>query len=280
MTCHNRRDLTLACLDALAANLPIDGISADILLVDDGSEDGTSDAVSQRHPSVRILKGDGSLFWNGGMHMAFGVALNEGFDYYLWLNDDTLLNADAVSRLLHLSKDLSQRGITAIVAGSICDASSGRTTYGGTRQRVKWLPGDRVIHPGSTPQECHTMQGNCVLIPHLVAEKIGNLDPRFIHGAGDVDYGHRARKAGFGIWIPAGHVGTCSRNSPTGTYLDDALPFAERWKHLVGPKGFPPRSRWIYARRHAGSFWFFFWLWPYLRELVTPVLPRKPPPHN
>jgi hypothetical protein len=36
-----------------------------------------------------VLGGDGSLFWNGGMRLAYADAMRSDFDYYLWLNGDT-----------------------------------------------------------------------------------------------------------------------------------------------------------------------------------------------
>ena len=89
MTCHNRVNSTLECLAHLYEQTALDRVVLSVYLVDDGSSDGTGEQVHERFPDVNVLKGDGSLFWNGGMHRAFGEALKVGFDYYLWLNDDT-----------------------------------------------------------------------------------------------------------------------------------------------------------------------------------------------
>ena len=65
LTCFNRKEKTLACLDALFKQaLPAD---VDILayLVDDASTDGTSEAVRQTYPQVKIFSCHGNLFGNG-----------------------------------------------------------------------------------------------------------------------------------------------------------------------------------------------------------------------
>jgi len=89
ITCHNRRAQTLACLEALYQNALSQDYSLHVILVDDGSTDGTGEAVRELYPSVEIIRGDGNLYWNKGMYRAFGHAMETGFDAYLWLNDDT-----------------------------------------------------------------------------------------------------------------------------------------------------------------------------------------------
>ena len=91
LTCFNRKDKTIASLTALykAFHESSDGWDMSVYLTDDGSTDGTSDAVSKNFPQVRVLKGDGALYWAGGMRNSWSEALKEDYDAYLLLNDDT-----------------------------------------------------------------------------------------------------------------------------------------------------------------------------------------------
>ena len=141
LTCYNRKPKTLACLAALfSQGLPSE-VKMEVYLVDDGSTDGTTEAVEQAYPQVKILPGDGSLFWNGGMRMAFAEAMKEDYDYYLWLNDDTLLYPDALSNLLSTSHQLISQGEThSIIVGSTQDPDNNEHTYGGIRQERWWHP--------------------------------------------------------------------------------------------------------------------------------------------
>lgn len=58
LTCFNRKNKTLACLKSLFGIIP----NCHVYLVDDKSTDGTSEAIKQNFPQVKIIKGDGNLF--------------------------------------------------------------------------------------------------------------------------------------------------------------------------------------------------------------------------
>jgi GT2 family glycosyltransferase len=276
MTCHNRKTKTLACLrQVLRSSLPSRS-SLDVFLVDDGSTDGTELEVVRCYPQVTIFKGDGNLYWNGGMRVAFAAAMLSNFDYYLWLNDDTMLYPGAIQSLIATSVSLeAKQSKGVIVVGSTQDADSGQHTYGGVERSGKLRPlGFRLVPPGEAPVECETMNGNCVLIPNEIAHLLGNLEPMFVHTMGDLDYGLRARRAGFAIWVMPGFAGACSLNSPVGSYRDASLPIRARLRKIMGPKGLPLHSWHVFTRRHAGLFWPLYWLWPYARVVMTGVIGR------
>ncbi len=266
ITCHNRRNTTLSCLHALYQQ----GVIFDVFLVDDGSSDGTSDAVKASYPAVNILEGDGNLFWVGGMRLAFSEALKDGYDYYLWLNDDTILDPNALPNLLNTHHCLAKGGHpNSIIVGSVRDPLTGKLSYGGrVRSSRRWDRKLEPVKPGVEPIECDTMQGNVVLIPHSVAEKVGNIDAAFIHTLGDLDYGLRARKLGCSVWVAPGYVATCSKNSVRESWADTNLTLSERLKKAFQTKGFPPQAWTVFLKRHSGSFWYIHWLRPYLRAVI------------
>ena len=111
MTCHNRREKTLRSLAALFSALPEAELDVSVHLVDDGSSDGTGDAVRQAYPSVSVITGDGTLFWNRGMRTAWEDALKKDADFYLWLNDDTVLHPFAVGHLLEASRRMEHAAV-------------------------------------------------------------------------------------------------------------------------------------------------------------------------
>jgi GT2 family glycosyltransferase len=282
ITCHNRKEKTLASLKKLINQDNIDKIDLNIYLADDGSTDGTSEAVKKNFPQVNIIKGDGTLYWNGGMRVAFSKAIRNKHDYYLWLNDDTILYRNALKLLVTNSINLKQKqGNDVIVTGSIKDIDTGAINYGGRNQKSKLQPlFFTLLNSSAELQKCNTFNGNVVLIPQNVVSKIGNISPEFSkqHG-GDIDYGLRAKYEGFESWVAPGVVGECPSNSLKGTIFDKSLPLRDRIKQMKSPKGVPPAREWmVFAKRHAGFLWPFYWL----RTMVRIIFPwaylliRKP----
>jgi GT2 family glycosyltransferase len=265
LTVFNRKEKTLHCLRRLSAAAPL-GVSVEATLLDDGSIDGTSEAVAGEFPDVHILRGDGSAFWNGGMRRAWEKAAESDPDFYLWLNDDTLLDPGAIETLLRTSAFFADQ---AIIVGTTYDAETGKATYGGVRRTHSLQPlRFGLVQPGNTPQPADTMNGNCVLIPRAVYSKVGGLTPDFTHGMGDFDYGLRAGHLGVDTWVAPGTVGTCSRNTLDGTWQDRSLSRAVRWQKLRSVKGLPPREWATFTRRHGGPLWFISLISPYARALI------------
>ena len=263
LTTHNRVNHTVSCLESvLTQQLPL-GVTIGVFMVDDGSIDGTGSTVRERFPTVEVIEGSGHLYWNGGMAMAFEQALRGRFDFYLLLNDDVELCLDALLRLLRTAQDAAP---PTIVVGALLDRHARRVTYGG------WIRTSRVnllrmsqLECSSSHQACDTFNGNCVLVPRAVVEKIGGLDRVFTHAMGDFDYGLRARRAGLAVLVAAGHVGFCEANTGLESWRDKMGPSVLRWRKLLGPKGLPPREWLVFTRRHGGVLWPILWVNPYLR---------------
>ena len=272
MTCHNRRLTTLKCLDAIKNQKGLGETFVRVFLVDDGSTDGTSEIVSAAHPEVTIIPGDGSLYWCGGMRVAWAEAAKEDYDYYLWLNDDTHIFQGTIHKLVQTSEFLLNReGATVILAGATCSPNTNKCTYGGVNKNGFFTkPAFQRINPLEHPQQCDTINGNCVLVPRDVAERVGNLSAAFTHGIGDFDYGLRAGRFGIQCWLDDGFIGECSAKAKVGGWQDQDLPMSERIHAMNQPTGLPPIHEWMrFTWRHAG------WLWPvcWARSIVGFLFP-------
>jgi GT2 family glycosyltransferase len=277
MTCFNRKTTTLNCLDFLYKNTLPKGYRLEVFLVDDGSSDGTGVAVINEYTDVKIIQGTGSLFWSGGMRLAFATAMESKFDYYLWLNDDSMLNNNCLAVLIDCV-NIQQKiyGDENIIVGSMQDLVTGELTYGGNVRKKNWynqIKMERLQHSNGKMLQADTMNGNCVLIPGAVADRVGNIDSTFVHALGDYDYALRASSLGGKIWVTPNPVGSCiNDHTVQGSYEDKTLSLKQRWSKVIAPQGLPPYAWLVYCRRHAGLFWPFIWLNRYVRVILSGFL--------
>ena len=245
LTCFNRKKKTITCLEALfSAQLPPEH-KLNVFLVDDGSNDGTGEAVKKNYPQVNVIPGNGNLFWNRGMHLAWETATqNNDYDFYLWLNDDTVLFPNALDTVL---KNAEMKANKAIICGTTLSNDLKKYTYGGKSLSLN------LISPKKPIQECHIINGNFVLIPREVYKEVGLIDPIFRHSIGDHDYGLRANKFGFRSYVASKAIGTCERHDKLAKWCLPETKLPDRIKSLYSPLGNShPYYFFIYEKRHFG----------------------------
>ncbi|MBS1751526.1 MAG: glycosyltransferase family 2 protein [Bacteroidetes bacterium] len=231
VTCYNRRDKTIQCLKNLFSQAGIkEDFTIEVFLVDDGSSDGTSEAVNMQFPQVHIIPGNGSLYWNRGMHLAWQKAKESAdFDYFLWLNDDTDLMPDALIEMLDC---VAIKNDEAIICGAICSKQTGLFSYGGRTEDGK------EILPHNSMPSCHVINGNCVLVSRNICNAIGILDPAFPHALGDFEYGLRAAHNGFEVVTTRKYIGYCERSSVPQQWCNSKVPLNRRVKALYSPMAY------------------------------------------
>jgi GT2 family glycosyltransferase len=258
LTCHNRRALTLTCLERLLSQELPTGACLSVVLVDDGSSDGTADAVCKAFPGVRVLKGPGNLYWCGGMRVAWQEAAASDPDYYLLINDDTVIVKHAVENLLRLAGEPQER---VIAVATIADEKTGKVNYGAVNNKFGILgPIDET--------ECDTFNANCVIIPRVVYKELGIFHEAYTHAMGDTDYGIQAKRRGINIRKSNIFLGSCGSNSVTGTWRDRSLPRLHRLQLLQQPKGLPFAEWRVFTMRNHGIYWPYYIISPFLRILA------------
>lgn len=247
LTCFNRKDKTLNCLTTLYAAIVPEGYCFDVFLVDDGSKDGTAEAVKIKFPDVNIINGTGDLYWNRGMHLAWKTAVDtKVYDFYLWLNDDVKVNTDGLKVLL----DDFNKAKNALICGIMASELNGEITYGGRDKSGV------ILRPkNESSQLCHYINGNFVLVSKQIYDQVGMLDPLFPHAIGDFDYGLRAMKLGFECRVSSQVVGYCEANPQLPVWCRPEVNFKKRLQSLYSPLGNShPYYYFKYELRHFGPF--------------------------
>lgn len=264
ITCFNRKEMTINCIKSLAeTNKDID---FRFVVTDDNSSDGTKEALQALPYKIKLIDGDGSLFWNGGMRKSIAYALSnvDKFDYALLVNDDVAFYPGTINQMI----DRIKTSGADVVVGATCD-EDGKMTYGGVLKTSKHLAKFKPMEPGNDDMQCDTFNCNAVLLKSEVFKEAGNFDSKYTHAMGDYDYGFRLRKLGYTVVSSTNFVGHCEANAIEGTWLDPKLPRKERLKLKEGPKGLPKKDYYHFVRKNYGLLpAIYHSLTPYIRILI------------
>lgn len=240
LTSYNRVSKTVSCLEHLlkSYNECKDKVVLDIYLTDDNSSDGTGCVIRGKFPEVVILKGDGKMYWAGGMRNSWKYALKKNYDAYLLLNDDT----NVTNNLFHLIYKIDEYckntyGRNGIYVGFTKDPFQQKTTYGGLVIINKFKFNYKKLSPTGDYQECNLGNANIMYVPKQVVDTIGIFSDRYTHGIADHDYTLTAKRYNIPVLCSAEYWGSCTDDNIDKYHYFRKLSLAERWKYLFHPKG-------------------------------------------
>lgn len=221
-TCFNRKEKTLSSLKGLFLSQKLynqdveNKIELEVFLTDDGCTDGTSNAIKTAYPdkAIQILQGSGQLYWAGGMRFAWKEAMkrHKEWDFYLLLNDDTILLPDCFKQLIEAHEyAIKHYGKSGIYSGICCDVENKtETTYGGDVWENRLTARSRRLAPIGTPQVCDMTNANILLVSKKIVDKIGIFYEGYQHASADYDYSIQVKKNGFPVMVTSGYCGVCS----------------------------------------------------------------------
>lgn len=246
MTCYNRKEKTVRALNNLIRGNS--KVSFSFMVADDGSTDGTFHEL-QKIPNVTVLRGNGNLFYSGGMRLAIGEAkkIKETYDYCLLFNDDVDFRESAI-------EELCDKDSSVIWVGPTSD-EKGELSYGGVVQTSKWRPKTQIVMADSQDgRECDTFNANCVLIPWEIFTSLDNIDAVYTHSMGDFDYGFSAKRKGYVIKVSDTFVGQCPDNPVSVSWRNTELSRKERIRKKESPKGLPAKEWFHYLKKNYHVF--------------------------
>lgn len=216
----NRRDDTLECLDSLTK---VHYSNYRVIMVDNGSTDGSAEAVRQRFQNVVIIEAGENLRFAGGNNLGLKDVLAEGDDYCLLLNNDTTVHPDFLNHLVAAAQTDERIGLVGPkilyhhrpdviwFAGGVLKPAWGYVRHYGLRQLDDGRFDERLT--------VSFLTGCCLLIRREVLEKIGLLDEGFYLYSEDADFCLRAVKAGYKlIYEPEARIYHKVSQSTGGAY--------------------------------------------------------------
>lgn len=266
---HNRKDYTRQCLACLLVQTYRD---FQIIVVDDGSADGTSEMIRQEFPEVIVLEGDGNLWWaeatNWGIRYAQKNQNRRQQDFVLTLNDDTRVNPDYLQSMLDAHKRYQPCLVGSV---SVDNDNPDKLEYAGSEFELytaggRHLAADygysyQTLISQTSFVESQSLPGRGTLIPMDVFDKIGLFDSKnFAHYMADVEFSIRARKAGYRLIVNAFSL-VYEFVSATGIQVEKGVSlkqFIDGFTSIKSPTNLRVRYNFAIAHSKSGLLYFVF----------------------
>jgi GT2 family glycosyltransferase len=267
----NGRDWLTACLDAIERTHP-PGVSYEVLVLDNASDDGSAQAVRDGYPAARLVALDRRT---GKAENDSRLLRESRGDYCLLLNEDTELREGATRALL----DAVHGDPGAAAAGAQLLTSAGEPTPCAWRlPNAGWaLAGALFLHDsyavqsrGDSVRRVGWVQSSAMMVRREAAEQIDWFDPAFFVYSDETDFCKRLCDAGWRIlFVPQARA----------VHHDQLSTDAEAMRRRIVEFH---RGRDLYFRKHrmpvARALWRVCWTWAYLvRAAAATVLPGHSP---
>jgi GT2 family glycosyltransferase len=190
---HNRKNITIEFVRKLKNQTHK---NFKLILVDDGSKDGTSEEVKEELENVIILKGNGNLWWGGSLQKAYSYIKISNFDkndFVLIINDDTDIEKDFLENGLKILKNnkksiIQAKGYSLKERNKCIDKGS----------FIDWT--NFTFHSNSNNPNCFTTRGLLIRLEDFL--KIGGFYPILLpHYASDIEYTFRFYKKGYNLIV-------------------------------------------------------------------------------
>jgi GT2 family glycosyltransferase len=247
----NRREDTCAALRSLAENTYQ---NQQTIVLDNASTDGSVPAVRAAFPQVRIIPLAQNLGYAGNNNTGIQAALEMGPEWVFVLNEDTVLDAECLERLVAVAQADPKIGILGPMVyhhnePNVIQSAGGKM---GADWSV-WHLAQNELDQGQfpAPHDVDWISGCAILVRRAVIEQIGMLDQRFFYYWEETEWCLRAREAGWRIvHVPQAklwHKGVQRdyHPSPSVTY------YSTRNRFMVLQKHHAPLAAWLAAWRET-----------------------------
>ena len=198
---YNGREVTL---EALASLTRMDYPAYEVVVVDNGSTDGSFEAIEEAFPSVVQVRTEENLGPAGGCNLGIRWALERDFDYLLILNNDIEVAPSMLSEMVAVAESRPTIGAVGPKSYYYWDreriwSAGGRLRF---REAVTTERGQGEIDRGQfdSDVEIDYVNGCAMLVKRAAVEAAGLWDPLFHLGVEDADFCVRVKEAGYRCW--------------------------------------------------------------------------------
>ena len=263
---HNRLGYTQDCLESLEKQVYRD---FKIIVVDDGSTDGTRHFIQTNFPNVILIEGNGELWWTGATNEGIRLALrqaNPDTDFILTLNNDLVVQEDYLLQLIRGYEEMKPCLMGSL---SVDVDDKRRIHFAGTRwnrHNAKYRPAADIkldlneLQKKSPFIESTLLPGRGVLIPIKLFNEIGLYDQKnFPQYMADEDFSLRCKNNGHKLFVSTSAI-VYSHIRSTGLSNIHQRKTWKYWIDLVSSRRSPNnlKTRWNWARKHSIVPPFYF----------------------
>lgn len=227
-----------------------------IIIIDDGSSDGTSTYIKENHKNVKLIKSDGNLWWTGAMYEGIKYILKyaKQNDYVLTINNDCTVEPNFITVLVENAQNYPK----TIVGSLIIDADN-KSKIIDAGVKINWETGkflrvgpknvNEIDNNKINEENIDTISTRGTLFPIEVFHKVGNFDKKHLpHYISDYEFACRAKRKGYNLVLSyKARVYNVSSNTGIGDEIPKKITYKELQMYLFGR-----RSR----VNVIDSFWF------------------------
>jgi GT2 family glycosyltransferase len=234
----NGKDDTLLCLSSLAG---VDYAPLEVIVVDNGSSDGSPEAVEAEFPEAVVIRMGRNAGFSGGVNAGIEAAIERGAAAVLLLNNDMVVEPGFLGPLV----DTLEPGVAAACSQILFAESPDRVWYAGATFRPRHGRnvgfGEAPLPASAPPYPVDCACGGAMLMSRAAIDEIGLFDEDLFAYREDLDWSLRAARAGRRVVVvPASIVrhrisaSTGGESSPTSLYYDvrNGLVVSERYAPL------------------------------------------------
>ncbi len=260
----NTRDLMLRCIQSVHKGL--ENINVEIIVVDNGSTDGSAEAIRERYPAIELIENRDNLGFAKANNQA--ILLSKG-RYLLLLNPDTHVLNGAIFKMVSFMEATPKAGI---VGPQLLNADGSRqnsianfptlATELLNKSLLRWLFPDK--YPGKErdylePVEVESVIGACMMVRRKALEEVGLLDENYFLFMEETDWCYRMKRAGWGVYhLPCAEV----------IHFQGKSAERERWKAKIEYY----RSRYHYFKKNKGRFQHFLLMIGLVAKLLIELI--------
>ncbi len=198
----NQKKYTLQCIRSIKKT---NYKNYKIVLIDNNSDDNTTDAVKLNFPDVKIIQNKKNYGYAEGNNKGIKYALKNKADYVLILNNDTIISKDSLKKLIQVIQSDKKIG----VAGPKVYSFHHRNYLQSTGLQLNLITGSAkdLRKNFRNPREVDAVIGCGLLVRAEIFRIVGLLDKKFFMYMEEIDFCIRVKKKGYKIiYVPSAKI--------------------------------------------------------------------------